>query len=664
VVGVSSPATFLLTNTAGAASSINATSGGNQSAQIKTSFSNPLVVTVKDAGSNPVSNVAVTFSLPASGAGATFSGGATTATVQTNSSGVATSPAFVANGTAGNYSASASVSGVATSATFALTNTAGAPGSIIATSGGGQTTAVSTNFGSALVATVKDSSGNAVANVAVQFTAPASGASASFAGASTITVQTDSSGNATSPVPTANGTAGSYSITAVAPGAATPAIFALSNSAGTASSITVTSGNNQSAPVKNVFTNPFVVTVKDASGNPVASASVTFTAPTSGASGTFAGGATTVSVQTNSSGVAAAPAFTANSSSGTYTVIATVTGAAGQATFSLTNVPALTISINALANGTAGLAYTATLTIQNGTSPFNWSITVGALPQGLTLNSQTGTISGLPTATGNFPFTVSVTDGSGQTASAPLSLFINPPITNPVTPTFTITPLPGSTPPGQPIAAGIVQLSQPSSAAFNGTLTLSLAPNSAITGLPAGYTGDAALVDSSGKNPVLTESILIPASTTNVTLPYLDPGTVAGNVTITLSVGGQAVSSSTTTVQPSVPLITGAPTFTNETSSGFDLEIIAMSTTRDLTTATFTFTAAAGAQISGTSTFSVPVGPVLTQWFASNSGLGYGGAFSLNVPFTLSGSIKAIQSVTVTLTNSVGTSAASAPGIP
>ena len=62
---------------------------------------------------------------------------------------------------------------------------------------------------------------------------------------------------------------------------------------------------------------------------------MTFTAPSSGASGTFAGGVNTAN--TNSVGVAASTVFTANGTAGTYAVTAktgTVTTSPG---FHLTN---------------------------------------------------------------------------------------------------------------------------------------------------------------------------------------------------------------------------------------------------------------------------------------------------------------------------------------
>lgn len=65
----------------------------------------------------------MTFIAPSSGAGGTFSGGLTTATVTTNSSGVVTSPVFTANGTAGSYSVIASLGASLPSAVYNLANT-------------------------------------------------------------------------------------------------------------------------------------------------------------------------------------------------------------------------------------------------------------------------------------------------------------------------------------------------------------------------------------------------------------------------------------------------------------------------------------------------------------------------------------------------------------
>jgi hypothetical protein len=104
-------------------STFSAYAGTPQSATINTAYSAPLQVLLKDSNNNPLSGSNVTFSLPAAGPGAVFAGGGTTATVSTNSQGIATSPQVIANSTAGTFTASASPA-IASSLTanFTLTN--------------------------------------------------------------------------------------------------------------------------------------------------------------------------------------------------------------------------------------------------------------------------------------------------------------------------------------------------------------------------------------------------------------------------------------------------------------------------------------------------------------------------------------------------------------
>jgi len=99
-------------------------------------------------------------------------------------------------------------------------------------------------------------------------------------------------------------------------------------------SIAATSGSSQSAAVSAAFAQPLVATVTTG-GTPTKGVTVTFTAPSSGASGTFAGGVNTATTDAN--GKATSPAFTANSTAGTYTVTASVSGASTPASFKLTN---------------------------------------------------------------------------------------------------------------------------------------------------------------------------------------------------------------------------------------------------------------------------------------------------------------------------------------
>ncbi len=108
-----------------------------------------------------------------------------------------------------------------------------------------------------------------------------------------------------------------------------------------------------------------------------------------------------------------------------FTIQATdANGATASRALSITIYPALSITTNALSDGTVSLAYNQTLAASGGKSPLAWAITVGALPTGLGLAGGTGVISGTPTAAGTFNFTVQATDANGAVASKALSIVI------------------------------------------------------------------------------------------------------------------------------------------------------------------------------------------------------------------------------------------------
>ncbi len=90
----------------------------------------------------------------------------------------------------------------------------------------------------------------------------------------------------------------------------------------------------------------------------------------------------------------------------------------------------LLISTSSLASGTAGTAYSQTLTASGGAPGYKWSIAAGSLPAGLTLAAGTGVISGTPAAGGTSNFTVSVSDSSNpvQTKAVSLSITIGSPL--------------------------------------------------------------------------------------------------------------------------------------------------------------------------------------------------------------------------------------------
>ncbi|MCW3070596.1 MAG: hypothetical protein JWO44_486 [Bacteroidetes bacterium] len=85
--------------------------------------------------------------------------------------------------------------------------------------------------------------------------------------------------------------------------------------------------------------------------------------------------------------------------------------------------PVVSVSPTSVANGTAGTAYSQSLSQTGALGAPTYAVTAGALPAGLTL-SASGTISGTPTATGTFNFTVSAGDASGCVGSTSYSITI------------------------------------------------------------------------------------------------------------------------------------------------------------------------------------------------------------------------------------------------
>lgn len=59
---------------------------------------------------------------------------------------------------------------------------------------------------------------------------------------------------------------------------------------------------------------------------------------------------------------------------------------------------------------TVGVPYNSTIGASGGNAPYVFTITVGSLPTGLSLNSNTGAITGTPNTAGGFTFTVQATD--------------------------------------------------------------------------------------------------------------------------------------------------------------------------------------------------------------------------------------------------------------
>jgi hypothetical protein len=336
--------------------------------------------------------------------------------------------------------------------------------------------------------------------------------------------------------------------------------------------------------------------------------------------------------------------------SGPFTVTASVSdtlGAKASKSYSITiNAPGLVITTNSLANGTVGVAYSASVSATGGIQPLTFS--ASGLPGGLSMATD-GSITGTPTAAGTSTVVVTVKDKPGTSVSKSLTLTV----VLPTVPTLTVTGLPTT---GAPSTQSTISigLGSPFPVPVTVNLTLTFAADS-------GPDDPNVQFSSGGRTATLT----IPAgATAALTSVGLQTGTVAGLITITahLTAGGQDVTPTPAPVRTvrinSVPPVEITVTATaTSTGTGFTVTITGFATARKITSAIFTFTPAAGVNLQTTSV-TIPVDTLFSAWYSSTASTPFGSQFIYTQPFTVTGGSNAVASVTVTLVNADGSSVA------
>jgi hypothetical protein len=356
-------------------------------------------------------------------------------------------------------------------------------------------------------------------------------------------------------------------------------------------------------------------------------------------------------------------AFLAAPGTASVVVVNGPTSSSSPLTFTITTPPTPTLASLTPATAVAGAT---DLTITIAGTNFSSASVVQWTPAGGTATNLATTLQGATSLQAVVPAALLTTPGTASVTVANLALVSG-------AQTFTITapavpaglalaiPSPGVLPTDQP--AITVTLSAPALADYTGTIQLNFTPASGVAGWPANQI-NTQLVFAGGSN---TTTFSIAKGATSGTLPsggVFQQGTVAGTIAAVITeVNGTPLPagsqpSVTQTVKSLAPVITaGSVQITGVSATGFTVELNAYSTTRDLTTATFTFTASSGSTLNGASQ-SVNLGTVAAAWFASSAGLQAGGSFHLAAPFAYSGNTSALGTVSVTLTNSMGTSAA------
>ncbi|HVT02840.1 MAG TPA: ice-binding family protein [Thermoanaerobaculia bacterium] len=107
--------------------------------------------------------------------------------------------------------------------------------------------------------------------------------------------------------------------------------------------------------------------------------------------------------------------------------------------------PTITVNPATLPNGSVGTPYNQTVSGSGSLAvPYTFSVSSGALPGGLILNSATGAITGTPTAAGTFVFSITATDQNGCSGSRQYTISI----ASPGCPVITLSPT--TLPPAMP----------------------------------------------------------------------------------------------------------------------------------------------------------------------------------------------------------------------
>ena len=268
----------------------------------------PLVVTVTDDRGGALGGVVVTFAV-------TEGGGSVTPTIDTTDNLGQASTRWRLGGAAGQQRVSATVAGVATQVNFTASAAAGAPAAVAVQAGNGQSAAAGSAVATAPAVIVRDRFNNPVNGTSVFFSVSGGGGSVTGAGATT-----NASGIATLGSWTLGPTVGTNTLTALVLSngvSANPITFTATGTAGAAASVVAQTATALTGTVGALVTTVPSVRVVDANGNPVAGASVTFTASTGS---NVVGGTKT----TNAAGVAAPDGWQLGTTTGAYTLSATV----------------------------------------------------------------------------------------------------------------------------------------------------------------------------------------------------------------------------------------------------------------------------------------------------------------------------------------------------
>jgi hypothetical protein len=357
-----------------------------------------------------------------------------------------------------------------------------------------------------------------------------------------------------------------------------------------------------------------------------------------------------------------------------------------------------------LPDAASGESYQASLNAVGGSAPYTFTST-GTLPPGITV-SPDGFVSGSSTSAGSYPFNVTVREASGQTFTQACSLNVAPSLLHltsacplpdaklgqsysmqlkaaggvapyqfdffgylpsglqvaqnktstspcsvgvglPAVPQIGIKGLPAVVPAAATNIAVTAVLSGAYTQPLYGQVNLDVSPNTQSSEGAANQ-ADPRLRFSNGQAAI---NFVIPAGSTQISLPLVSTGTVASTVVVSLEKLGSAGVNLPLhpipvifTIAPAAPVVTSA--CYTRTATGVNLQVNGYSTTRELTRVNVAI---------GPDTFQTDLNGIAANYFSAPETIRAGGSFALTLPYQLDiGTNDPISKATISLFNTVG----------
>jgi large repetitive protein len=571
-------ATFNATAVAGAGSTLALDSGDGQTGSVGSALPESLVVKVTDGFGNPVSGVAVQWSVTSGG------GSISPESVTSGDDGRAAAERVLGPGS-GTQTAQASASGFGGSpVTFTHTAIPANPAALVLVSGDDQTAPAGFEVGEDLVVHLEDANGNGIGGKPITWV-PAPGS-----GSATPTNSTTDPNGFASTRWTLGATAGNNTLNAVFSGLP-PVGFSATGTSDVPSKLTLNAGDDQSGFVGSTLANPLSVKVTDSHDNPVAGVTVTWTA-------NGGGSVSSPTAVTNSAGISQVNR-TLGLTPGDYTTTAAVDGLTGSPVTFTSHATVGSANKLAFTSGPSdrvvGQTFSPALKVEiqdasGNLIPSTASVTI--------TSSVAGTLSGTATATAvagvaTFSNLAINTAGNGYLLTAHASGLTNA-VSDPFdvsqgSTTISLTRTPTTSVVGQTVTANYdINIAAPASGSLSGSVTVSDGAGTSCTGgINAGTgVGSCQLTFTSAGSPALTATYsgntnfqgstsntvnhtVNKANTTiNITQDSPDPSTSGTAVTVGWQVTVSSPGAGTPTGTVTITISGGTATCNAAVSSG------------------------------------------------------------------------------------------------